>query len=273
MKKIEMKDVSVLIPMRLDSLDRLDNLLYVVNYLIKYFDINVYVLHADRRQHNYLARLMPEECNYTFMEDIDPIFHRTRYINMLYRMCKSPILAIWDADVILAPNQVEYAVNSLRYNDCEVCFPYDGKFLNVDPILKDCFESSQLDVDLLIRNQSKMNVLYNNIQNGGAFFISKEAFLYSKGENVFFYGWGPEDWNRLEKWRVLGYRIIRSQGPLFHLHHSRDINGDYSSYFQRKNCQSILSMTQVSSSDMLSDIQTAPNNVPCAESLFSIINS
>lgn len=253
MKKPDLRDVSILIPLRLDSLDRLENIVYVVKYLIKYLDINIFILHADKIQRNYVSRLLPQECNYIFVEDIDPIFHRTYYINRLYEMVESSILAIWDADVIVSPEQIEYSVNSIRRGTCEVSFPYDGTFLNVDPILKDCFSSVSFDISFLRRNEKKMNILYDSIQNGGAFFISKESFSRSKFEDEAFYGWGPEDWNRIEKWKVLGYRIVRARGALYHLYHSRDINGNYSSFFQRKNCHSLLAMTQVSSSDMLSN--------------------
>jgi len=273
MEKTDLRDVSILIPLRIDSLDRLENMVYVVKYLIKYLDLNICILHADKIQHKYVSRLLPKECNYIFVEDIDPIFHRTYYINRLYEMAESPILAIWDADVIVPPEQIIYSVISIRRDVCEVCFPYDGTFLNVDPILKDCFSSVSFDIDFLRRNETKMNVLYNSVQNGGAFFISREAFLRSKLEDEAFYGWGPEDWNRIEKWKVLGYRIVRSKGSLYHLYHSRDINGNYSSFFQRKNCHSLLAMTQVSSFDMLSNgfESTEIDRDLARDSLYSII--
>lgn len=274
MKKTNINDVSVLIPLRLDSLDRLENLLYVVNYLLRYFDSNVYVLHADKETHNYVKGLLPKKCNYTFMEDIDPVFHRTYYINRLYEMTASPILAIWDADVIVSPEQVEYSVYSIRKNICEVCFPYDGTFLNVDSILKDMFNSKCYDIEFLNRNVCKMNRLYNNIQNGGVFFISRDAFIKSKFEDESFYGWGPEDWNRVEKWRILGYRIFRAKGVLYHLCHSRDINGNFINFFQRKNCHSILATTQVSSLEMLSNksISVETHHGLISDCLYSLID-
>lgn len=53
-------------------------------------------------------------------------------------------------------------------------------------------------------------------------------------ENENFYGWGPEDWERIERWKNLGYRIKTIDGVLFHLIHPRDMNGKHNSEGQRK---------------------------------------
>lgn len=255
MEKYNLTDVGILIPVRLDSIDRLENLLSVINFLYRYCDINIYILHADKKHKSYLKDLLPEKCHYTFIEDYDPVFFRTHYINELYKSSTEPIIAIWDADVVVSPQQIYYAAKNIRNKCCDVCFPYDGRFFNVDSILKDLFQDAQYDISFLEKNISKMRILYQNTQYGGAFMISREAFEYSLGEDESFYGWGPEDWNRVEKWHVLNYKISRSGGPLFHLYHSRDLNGNYRSFIQRKNCQRVLNTTRIMSPTELSSIR------------------
>lgn len=243
-KRYDFNDVAILIPIRIDSLDRLENITYVVNFLLKYCNINIYILHADIIQRRYLERLLPIECKYCFIEDKDPIFHRTMYINQLFNISSEPILSIWDADVIIPPEQLYYAIKNIRYKCCDVCFPYDGRFFNVDSNIKSVFFEEDFDIQVLKNQINKLKILYGNIQNGGVLFISRDAFIDSGCEDESFYGWGPEDWNRVEKWKVLNYRISRSKGPLFHLTHVRDINGNYSSMFQRRNCQRELTSTK-----------------------------
>ena len=53
-------------------------------------------------------------------------------------------------------------------------------------------------------------------------------------ENENFYGWGPEDWERYDRWKNLGYRVRMIDGVLFHLTHPRDMNGQHNSEEQRK---------------------------------------
>ena len=43
-------------------------------------------------------------------------------------------------------------------------------------------------------------------------------------ENEKYYGWGSEDSDRHERWKIFGYNIYRSSGCLFHLTHPRGIN-------------------------------------------------
>lgn len=86
---------------------------------------------------------------------------------------------------------------------------------------------------------------YGNSMGGGALFITSEAFIQSGREDERFYGWGPEDWNRVEKWKVLGYRTYRPKGPLFHLSHPRDVNGYHSWEGQKANHSSFLSKQKI----------------------------
>lgn len=68
-----------------------------------------------------------------------------------------------------------------------------------------------------------------------------EVVLFSKCQSLScigdgeseFYGWGPEDWERYERWLNLGYRIGYAKGCLFHLSHPRDLNGYHNSNQQK----------------------------------------
>lgn len=94
---------------------------------------------------------------------------------------------------------------------------------------------------------------YGSEMGGGAIFIKREKFDYAGagGENEGFYGWGPEDWNRLEKWKRLGLKIQRTDGFLFHLTHPRDLNGGHSIDLQKTNAFYVLRKTQMSSGEEL----------------------
>ena len=48
-------------------------------------------------------------------------------------------------------------------------------------------------------------------------------------ENEKFYGWGPEDGERLKRWKILEMRLMRVKGPMFHLFHPRGINSMFKS--------------------------------------------
>ena len=81
-----------------------------------------------------------------------------------------------------------------------------------------------------------MQVLYTaKNMKGGGLFISTEKYIKAGKENENFYGWGPEDFERYERWDKFGYRFYRSEGELCHLTHPRDLNGRHNSFFQMRN--------------------------------------
>lgn len=239
----DLSDVTFLIPIRIDSIARLENVLASVKHLLAHFNTNVIVLEANRYNNNILKSLLPSVVEYIFVEDWDPIFHRTKYINTLFSASDTPIVSIWDADIIIPAHQLIESVEALRSRNFEVAFPYDGSSFDVSEAIRDVYMES-FDVAILENNISKMYLPYGSHTCGGALFITSKAFVNSGKEDERFYGWGPEDWNRLRKWEVLGYRSYRPKGPLFHLSHPRDVNGHYSWDGQKAYSSFILEQTR-----------------------------
>lgn len=74
MKKVDFKDLTFLIPVRLDSIIRLENLLASIDSINETFDTNVYVLESCSYKNKLLERILPNNVKYVFIEDKDPIF-------------------------------------------------------------------------------------------------------------------------------------------------------------------------------------------------------
>jgi hypothetical protein len=86
MEKINMKDdVTFVIPVRIDSIERLDNLIIVTNYILSYCNTNITVLEADHRNTDILRKLLKPDINVLFEENHLNIFHRTHFINKLVK--------------------------------------------------------------------------------------------------------------------------------------------------------------------------------------------
>lgn len=51
--------------------------------------------------------------------------------------------------------------------------------------------------------------------------VNKTKYLEAGGENEGFYGWGPEDAERVKRLEILELPIARTKGLLYHLHHER----------------------------------------------------
>lgn len=226
--KADLTDVTFLIAVKLDSIDRLENIIMVIDFLSFHFKTNIQILEASNYNSRILEQLLKPNADVTFVEDYDPVFHRTKYINQLIKQCQSPLLAIWDADIIIDPIQILKAVELLRSKEASFCFPYKDKFLDTSLILREIFLKTK-NIKILRENEGKMKLLYQPDPIGGAFFAITDDYIASGMENENFYGWGREDGERLIRWEILGYQYKRINGPLYHLSHQRGINSTFHS--------------------------------------------
>ncbi len=233
MKKIDTSDLTFLIPVRVDSIIRLDNLLAVIRYIRKYFNTHIMVLESAYYNNHILTRLLSKKVEYYFIEDKDPVFYRTQYLNIMACKVKTPYLGIWDADVIIPPSQLDTSMTLLRSGEWDIVYPYDGNFWEVPELLRTLFYL-KLNTRVLSNNVDKMTPLYSNISRGGAILAETRIYKESGMENEEFYGWGLEDWERFERWKRFNYRMQRVPGGLFHLTHPRDHNGNFSSLLHKK---------------------------------------
>jgi len=217
MQKIDLTDVTFLIPVRIDSPDRLENLRLAIQFLNFYLDTHIAVLEADTEE----KVQMTGNVRKWFVEDHDPVFHRTRYLNQMTRQATTPYLSIWDADVIGIPSQLEAGVNLLREGKADMVFPYGKRFYAVPKFIKELYANNDCRLDILEEAKEYMDVMPGDWPVGGAFLVNRKAYIEAGMENEHFYGWGREDAERVVRWDTLGYRIKRVEGPLFHLPHPR----------------------------------------------------
>lgn len=248
MKKIDLTDLTVLIPIRIDSMVRLENMMAVVEYLYKHFDINVIVLEADKYNNGIVQRLLPKAVEYLFIEDYDPVYYRTYYINKMVERVTTPYVAVWDADVVFPIGQVVAAMEILRSGEVEVAFPYDGRFMDLSRLIRERYIVEK-DIDMLARYEHRMSLIYGTNMRGGAFIANTEKYRKAGMENELFYGWGPEDWERCERWNNLGYRTQTIEGVLYHLSHPRNMNGKHNSEQQKRSLFYELHVTENSSTE------------------------
>lgn len=227
-KKTDLKDVTFLFSQRMESVDRIENLLELVDFLMKHFDTNIHLLETAPHNNKLLQRLLPKEVKYTFEEDFDPIFHRTHYTNKMIRSAATAIVSLWDSDVLVTKEQIIAAVNLIRDNKADFSSPYKGKALDTSKIVRELYFQTK-DINVLRENDKKMKELYAPDPIGGGFFANRKVYIASGMENEFFYGWGKEDGERVNRWETLGYRFERVEGYMYHLTHDRGINSRFHS--------------------------------------------
>lgn len=215
-------DLSFIIPVRIDSRERLRNLQIVIEDL-SLLHCKITVWEADESSRINLSCYSLVE--HIFSIDSNPIFHRTKYLNYMLEHTQTSIVGVWDTDVIIPHDQIKEAVRKVKSRECIFCTPFNGNMVDLNA------EESKLYTQhnkkgIPTSVYTKVNP-YKRPVWGGAFVVNRKTYIACGGENEHFYGWGPEDQERVRRLEILGYPPLRTHGKLYHLWHPRGINSTY----------------------------------------------
>lgn len=246
--------LTFVIPIRVDSAERERNLDVVLEQLSGIENADISVWEGDIQP---LYRLKKEYRNvkYRFIEDSDPVFHRTKYLNQFLRDAQGTVVGVWDTDVIVPEEQILDAAEAIRFGRAIMSFPYDGRFYTLSPDDSGQFVSDR-SYKRLEEQMRNRHLAHGPHSVGGAFLVNRKKYLQSGGENEYFYGWGPEDAERVKRIEILGQPVYRAKGPLFHLYHPRKENSWYgSAEIELKNRQEFLNVCSMTQEELQKYIQ------------------
>jgi hypothetical protein len=209
--KIDLKDLTFTIPVFMDHFNRRENLELVLCMLQQSFDSN-YIIGEQGGSHFESMGKWAKYIKFDWKH-----FHRTRMLNDMAGMATTPFIANWDADVLVPPAQLWLAVEELRHG-ADMVFPYDGRFGRMPR--PQWFGQVQEALDIGVVKNAKLKGMepdHNSV--GGAVLWNKDSFIDGGMENENFISFGPEDCERHDRFKALGYSIARIGGALFHLNH------------------------------------------------------
>lgn len=247
--------VTFIIPVRIDSSERQENLDVVLEQLSKRKQTKIIVLEADtgsmyRVPENY------RNVTYRFVKDDNPVFYRTKYLNELLKEAGTSIVGIWDTDVIVPDDQIDRSIADIREGRAVMSFPYDGHF-NLCSLEDSFVFRNNRSIKYLSGKEYPDSVIHSV---GGAFLVHRDIYLSAGGENEHFYGWGMEDWERVKRMEILELPVSRIDGVLFHLFHYRHENSRfYNHIFELSSRKEYLRVCKMCKSELIQYIRTWKN--------------
>jgi hypothetical protein len=225
--KIDLRDTTFCLPVFLDNSDRAENLKITYDYLNDTFDTRILVGEMDKESR---IKDVPVD---VFIHMDDWYFHKTRVLNILYKLTRTPIIVRYDIDCQFHPSQLVAARDQIK-NGADMSYPFCGTFHNFDRKYKQFFIDKKA-YELPLGN--KLNVkedhcgtLISTVSYGGVSFHNKLSFFASGIENQHLKSWGAEDTCVFHRLRQLGKVITRTEGTCYHLDHDRTMNS--SSYHE-----------------------------------------
>jgi predicted glycosyltransferase involved in capsule biosynthesis len=208
-------------------------------------------MEADSEQ-RYRVKKASRQIEYHFVMDKNPIFQHTLYLNYLYNLVKTPIIAGCDTDALVPPEQIIETVEQIEQRKAVMGLPYNGYMLLTNPSDIERYEITR-NLKSLIENEENMPSMYGSLSVGGTFIVDREKYLQSGGENEYFLGWGPEDFERVKRIEILFSQqsVYRVAGCLFHLWHPRLLNSWYANVeYEKRGKQEYLKVCGMSTMEL-----------------------
>lgn len=231
MNRIDLKNTTFMIPIRIDHNDRLENINVVLDYLNYNLDTNIIV--CEESDTPKLQSIINGRAEYIYQYSNDRNFHRTKILNYMLKLSKTPVVVNYDADVLLRPCQYEWSQNQILNNGYDMIYPYSGMFCHVPrSMIPKIIET--MSIEHIKLEDVKQNSMANSL--GAAIFFNRESYISGGMENENFMNYGWEDDERFSRFTTLGYKIDRYKNDnVIHLYHYRGINSNLKHGLSEKN--------------------------------------
>lgn len=229
---IDIKECTFIIPIRIESEDRMRNVITTTCYLLENFNSKVIIKEVDTKS-IFEESVLPQVKDYVgdkiynlthiFEESDDPVFYRMKIINEMIKMSNTQVVSNYDCDVLLKPHTCELSVQMILNGVYDIIYPYGfgnyqkQVFVN-DDVVSD-FLSNDSDFSILDAKSKISDAQYGHVQ-----FIKKSSYIDAGMENENFKGSSPEDKERYHRFTTLDYSVGRLDHFVYHLEHSRGKN-------------------------------------------------
>lgn len=243
-------NLTLLIPIRIDSDDRLENIKMMLEYTLDIFKgIHIILLEADKTKK--IPKELLKNIEYLFVSDYDEIFHRTKYINKLIKISKTKFISIYDSDIIMCKKNMDLTIKYLE-EGTDMIIPYIRNLIDIPYESKEIFKTNK-NVEEFYKYH---RIDKSEVDVGGAVFYNKDSYISIGMENENFYGWGHEDVERYHRSKKLGLDIKFTNFFIYHLHHKRSINSKPYKNFYDNNKKELVRIITMNDKELKKETKT-----------------
>ena len=132
--RTNLSEATFIIPIRIESPDRMRNVITTTAFLLENFKTNIIIKEVDKES-VFEKEALPilesildvdiwENFNFIFEKSDEPLFHRQRVLNEMIMECETDIVVNYDCDVILPKESYILAYKGIMDNIYDVCLLY-----------------------------------------------------------------------------------------------------------------------------------------------------
>lgn len=226
-------NLTYIFPVRIESHDRLRNIITSISYLLYHFPESRVLVKEVDSESVFKKHALPkikefvsvDNLNHIFEKNDDPLFYKTKILNDLILESDTEVIASHDVDVVYPKQSHLLAYDIILNGNADLVYPYGcGAFQFQVNYSDQLFESFTKDYDV-----SQLNS-YSKKQAssiGWTQFYSRKSVINAGLWNENFVSWGEEDSEFYFRFSTLGYRIERINDYIYHFEHQRTHNSHY----------------------------------------------
>jgi len=241
--KIDLTKATFIIPIRIESSDRLRNVITTTAFLLENFDTNIIIKEVDsesvfqRDALPVLKDILDVDVNvqHIFEKSNELLFHRQKVLNEMVMEAKTEIVVNYDCDVLLPLDSYHKAYQSILDYTHDVVYPYGQGMYQYQVRATDEIVSEFLQTrDFTILDK------HSNLHTsdfGWAQFFRRQVYIDGGLENENFKAYSPEDKERFYRFTTLDYNVGRINDYVYHLEHARGENSWFSNPYMLSNME------------------------------------
>ena len=241
--KIDLSEATFIIPIRIESTDRLRNVITSTAFLLENFDTNIIIKEVDsesifqRDALPVLKDILDVDVNvqHIFEKSDEPLFHRQKVLNEMIMEAETEIVVNYDCDVLLPLDSYHEAYQSLLHHTHDVIYPYGQGMYQ-----KQVKATDEVVSKFLETSDYKYLDEFSNLHTsdfGWVQFFNREVYIKGGMENENFRAYSPEDKERFYRFTTLDYNVGRINNYVYHLEHARGENSWFSNPHMVSNMQ------------------------------------
>lgn len=221
---INLDKTTLIIPLKIEHRDRYRNTEVVLNFLNRHFKTNVFIFEISstgKSRIDFIDKLENLKIKH-WVQTEEKAFHRTKYLNIMLDDVETPVVANYDIDVILDPNNFLECQNLILQKKADVIYPYElgnGQVQVLENFDYNGFKESGFELNFI--NDSGQTRIHPS-ECGHCIFFDTQIYKNFGGENEGFISYGPEDKERMNRFKNLGKKVEWRGGQfVYHFEHFR----------------------------------------------------
>ena len=257
--RIDLSQATFIIPIRIESPDRMRNVITTTAFLLENFKTNIIIKEVDKES-VFKNEALPiledivdvniwENFNFIHEHSEEPLFHRQRVLNEMINITETPIVVNYDCDVILPKKSYELAYKGIMDGFYDVVYPYGSGEYQRQVLATDTTVSQFLETG----DYEFLNAVSKTHTSdfGWAQFFKTTVYRQGGMENENFRAYAPEDKERFYRFNTLGYSVGRINDVVYHLEHARGENSWFTNPHMESNMAEWNKIKEMSKDNLL----------------------